>query len=349
MRKFTFVLAAMLAFAGVSNAAEKTETVYFGGAPSWAFKKFADINGPMALSVTATEDWNEVVLSDKASISTDDYKAIKVYYSNLKQVDDTQMLLVIGTKAEGYGKSNWDLTPGDYEPVDPAEKSIELKLDDKYAGKPIDKLTLALKKTGASITIDKVAFIKQNGEEELQNTSASGTVKQVTATPLFEFTQWNLQYLCDKDCNLLTYTKSATETQKYVVEFAEPTTDKLQWLPTAVGADGNDVPAYIGIPAGSEKAELELGNDTKFTVNEAVVEWTSVKSIAIQSDCAPGATQTVMIKSAKRIITDVTNGISRVENLQVAEDGKMFNLAGQQVGKDYKGIVIKNGKKMVVK
>ena len=43
MKKFTFVLDAMLAFAGVSNAAEKTETVYFGGAPNWAFSKFADI------------------------------------------------------------------------------------------------------------------------------------------------------------------------------------------------------------------------------------------------------------------------------------------------------------------
>lgn len=62
-----------------------------------------------------------------------------------------------------------------------------------------------------------------------------------------------------------------------------------------------------------------------------------------------GATQTVKIKSAKRIITNTTTGISKVENLKVAKDGKCFNLAGQQVGKGYKGIVIKNGKKMVIK
>jgi hypothetical protein len=37
------------------------------------------------------------------------------------------------------------------------------------------------------------------------------------------------------------------------------------------------------------------------------------------------------------------------KNLKVAQDGKCFNLAGQQVGKGYKGIVIKNGKKMVIK
>lgn len=350
MRKFTFVLAAMLAFAGVSDAAEKTETVYFGGAPSWAFKKFADINGPLPLSVTATADWNEVTLTDKASISTSDYKAIKVYYSDLTQVGDNKMQLVIGVKAPGYGKDNWTLDPADFVDVDPAKESVELELGDKYDGKSIDKLTLALKKVGASITINKVVFVKQNGDEEIQSTSASGEVKQVAATPWFEFTQWNMQYLCDKTCTLLTYTKSAEESQKYVIEFAEPTQDVLQWLPMAVAADGkSEVPAYIGISVGSEKAELVLNSEIEFTKDKAPIEWTSIKSIALQSGCAKGVTQTVKIKSAKRIITNTTTGISKVENLEVAKDGKIFNLAGQQVGKGYKGIVIKNGKKVVVK
>lgn len=48
-------------------------------------------------------------------------------------------------------------------------------------------------------------------------------------------------------------------------------------------------------------------------------------------------------------VTATATGISKVENLKVAQDGKCFNLAGQQVGKGYKGIVIKNGKKMVIK
>lgn len=158
-----------------------------------------------------------------------------------------------------------------------------------------------------------------------------------------------MQYLCDKTCTLLTYTKSAEESQKYVIEFAEPTQDALQWLPIAVTAGGEEAPAYIGIPVGSEKAELELNSETKFTKDKAPVEWTSIKSIALQSGCAAGVTQTVKIKSAKRIITNTTTGISKVENLEVAKDGKCFNLAGQQVGKGYKGIVIKNGKKVIVK
>jgi len=42
-------------------------------------------------------------------------------------------------------------------------------------------------------------------------------------------------------------------------------------------------------------------------------------------------------------------GIGAVEIAKPAQSDVMYNLAGQKVGADYKGIVIKNGKKMVVK
>lgn len=46
--------------------------------------------------------------------------------------------------------------------------------------------------------------------------------------------------------------------------------------------------------------------------------------------------------------------ISGIEGVQISDaasknDSRMFNLAGQQVGKNFKGIVVKNGKKMLVK
>ena len=49
------------------------------------------------------------------------------------------------------------------------------------------------------------------------------------------------------------------------------------------------------------------------------------------------------------IVEAPTTGISNIESANVAKEGKSFNLAGQQVGKNYKGVVIKNGKKMVIK
>ncbi len=44
-----------------------------------------------------------------------------------------------------------------------------------------------------------------------------------------------------------------------------------------------------------------------------------------------------------------TTGISSVENKVEKADSPVYNLAGQLVGKDYKGLVIKNGKKFVIK
>lgn len=44
-----------------------------------------------------------------------------------------------------------------------------------------------------------------------------------------------------------------------------------------------------------------------------------------------------------------TTGISSVENKVEKEDATVYNLAGQAVGKGYKGLVIKNGKKFVIK
>ena len=43
------------------------------------------------------------------------------------------------------------------------------------------------------------------------------------------------------------------------------------------------------------------------------------------------------------------SGISSVKNDSESKNGRVFNLAGQQVGNDYKGIVIVNGKKMIRK
>lgn len=47
--------------------------------------------------------------------------------------------------------------------------------------------------------------------------------------------------------------------------------------------------------------------------------------------------------------SDDPTGIENVATEAVKKDNRIFNLAGQQVGKDYKGIVIKNGKKMIQK
>lgn len=44
-----------------------------------------------------------------------------------------------------------------------------------------------------------------------------------------------------------------------------------------------------------------------------------------------------------------TTGIQAIHQNSVKADGIMYSLSGQRVGKDYKGIVICNGKKMIKK
>lgn len=45
----------------------------------------------------------------------------------------------------------------------------------------------------------------------------------------------------------------------------------------------------------------------------------------------------------------VTNGIGAVKGETAKGDGKMYNLQGQMVGDNYKGVVIINGKKFLKK
>ena len=49
------------------------------------------------------------------------------------------------------------------------------------------------------------------------------------------------------------------------------------------------------------------------------------------------------------IIIDETTGINNLnaESNTLEEDAPMYNLAGQRVGKEYKGVVIQNGKKFI--
>lgn len=48
-------------------------------------------------------------------------------------------------------------------------------------------------------------------------------------------------------------------------------------------------------------------------------------------------------------VTSVTSGISNINASEAANEGATFNLLGQKVANDAKGIVIKNGKKFINK
>lgn len=92
----------------------------------------------------------------------------------------------------------------------------------------------------------------------------------------------------------------------------------------------------------SEWPSFNGSDETTFTTKEDAV----IKTMGIQYTDPEKNPAKVSVLGAWLINT--TTGISNIENVKL-QDGKVFNLAGQQVAKCYKGIVIKNGKKMVIK
>ena len=49
------------------------------------------------------------------------------------------------------------------------------------------------------------------------------------------------------------------------------------------------------------------------------------------------------------VLNDNESGINGITNDNTVKNGTRYNLAGQRVNNSYKGIVIENGKKFVVK
>ncbi len=70
-----------------------------------------------------------------------------------------------------------------------------------------------------------------------------------------------------------------------------------------------------------------------------------------QGDAASVAFKTskhqVRVKSATITLKDDPTGIENVAAAADNEDAPIYNLAGQRVSKDYKGVVVRNGKKFV--
>lgn len=57
----------------------------------------------------------------------------------------------------------------------------------------------------------------------------------------------------------------------------------------------------------------------------------------------------VRVKKITVTLKSEPAGIKEVNNDTVNENTPIYNLAGQRVGKDYKGVVIQNGKKFIKK
>lgn len=109
-------------------------------------------------------------------------------------------------------------------------------------------------------------------------------------------------------------------------------------------------PASYNLPAAKD------GASQKFTQNEKGENIIAKKSNGtVTFSVAEGGTYYVLAAGTKmgfygfKYVTGTSTGISDIQAPKSSKDGATFNLLGQKVANDAKGIVIKNGKKFINK
>ena len=109
-------------------------------------------------------------------------------------------------------------------------------------------------------------------------------------------------------------------------------------------------PASYNLPAAKDGASQE------FTQNEKGENIIAEKSNGtVTFSVAEGGTYYVLAAGTKmgfygfKYVTGTSTGISDIQAPKSSKDGATFNLLGQKVANDAKGIVIKNGKKFINK
>ena len=109
-------------------------------------------------------------------------------------------------------------------------------------------------------------------------------------------------------------------------------------------------PASYNLPAAKD------GDSQEFTQNDKGENIVSAKSNGtVTFSVAEGGTYYVLAAGTKmgfygfKYLTGTSTGISDIQAPKSSKDGATFNLLGQKVANDAKGIVIKNGKKFINK
>ena len=118
-----------------------------------------------------------------------------------------------------------------------------------------------------------------------------------------------------------------------------------------LGADFAEVaPASYNLPAAKDGASQEFTQNKK---GENIIAEKSNGTVTFS--VAEGGTYYVLAAGTKmgfygfKYVTGTSTGISDIQAPKSSKDGATFNLLGQKVANDAKGIVIKNGKKFINK
>lgn len=124
-----------------------------------------------------------------------------------------------------------------------------------------------------------------------------------------------------------------------------------------ISTDYGNATYYIS-DDGTTNGQLEVFrgrflNNAKFTAEDQIKVGDVVKIVGVLTNYTyEGSTDTVQEVTNSYIVTlngKSATGINAVKTVTLDDNSPIYNIAGQRVGKDYKGLVIQNGRKFILK
>ena len=264
---------------------------------------------------------------------------------------------VDGSIAAGLQNSNGYKDCGDFPEINLTTDYKPVEVSTVCSGDGADRLLLNLGKYAGTVSIKNLKIVAERVKQETVTISPSG------------YSTYAAYYPVD-------YSKLGLEA--YAVKLnAEEKTITLKKIEDGVVPAGKAV-LLKGTPGKSYELKIGEGDEAKFDTDLKVSDGTATSSektaVAVYGlatvDGQDGfykasKGKTIPVKCAYLEVANSaassvkcfslgdhsgsTTGITSVKNEAAGNNAPMYNLAGQLVDKGYKGIVIKNGKKIVLK
>lgn len=348
MKKIFALIAAAMMVVGVYAQEEtlqiKTDATWGG---SGLVREVLPVDGDISLSLKG--QWQSFnIITEANGIERAGYKGMKLEYS--RDASETVLVnLVLNyghVDDEANGTHSWD---GTYKALTADNNSVSFDFDEQVPAK-ITKLIIQQGEAGAAnIYLKALYLIKDDGTEvqfKKWATSGDGIGDTFAFGAIKVNGQWNNCQIVDAQGKSLAFDPSENKTYTYTMILEEPTTVGLQLMPVRLKEDGSEDGfgwTVFGINGTTYTAEITPENITSpFALLRLQVFTTADK-------VEGGYPQIVKIKSITRTVKTVT-AIDGV-NMEQGEQAVMYNIAGQTVGKNYKGLVIDavTGKKYVNK
>ena len=335
MKKIFTLVATALLSVPVLNA-QTIENLAFSIDP-YPWNYTADPGSKINLSFSS--QWGEYgLIGSSNAVSPADLKGYKITYKGYP-----------ATAAEDGSYVQTSILGDQYNDLDPNATVIEQDFSNKVkALSSLTKFNLQGKVAGAKIDIQSFSLIKNDGTEiPVTSYAAGGWGRELgpSSAPIINFTgqYGGLKIVTadGQDCSFKHATQS-DDVYTYNIALNSATTNVLM-------VEYDDASAgfvYNNFDAGVEGLTFEVSAKTAVT-SEGVAK--DVEKIYFKATAESGYPFTVDVKSVTRVKSTVSGikDLNAKDALSEDANAPVYNLAGQKVGSDYKGVVIKNGKKMI--